>query len=202
MEWSPLNEGLLLWLVDVLMRELLVPPLTLPATHSVVHLSPVVLSVTGDADVCKARGTSRALKAAQTVTGGCISPTFHCQRMSEKESHQDLQRTHRLCTAGCDSFRNAAQGLWCSTRGRSDHHPGSCSSSAPDRSWRWGSTWDVRGRRRQQLATQTSCWFSQSILICERPAGGAFLLIFFGSDMRVFRVPLVQNPPFNESYSI
>lgn len=45
--------GLLLGLVDVLMRELLVPPLTLPPTHSVVHLPPVVLSIASDADVCK-----------------------------------------------------------------------------------------------------------------------------------------------------
>lgn len=40
-------------LVDVLMRVLLVPSLTLFATHSVVHLPSVVLSVTCDTHLCK-----------------------------------------------------------------------------------------------------------------------------------------------------
>lgn len=43
----------LLGLVDVLVRILLVPSLTLSAAHSVVHLPSVVLSITRDAHLCK-----------------------------------------------------------------------------------------------------------------------------------------------------
>lgn len=43
----------LLWLVDVLVRVLLVPSLTLPVAHSVVHLASVLLTITRDAHLCK-----------------------------------------------------------------------------------------------------------------------------------------------------
>lgn len=43
----------LLWLVDVLVRVLLVPSLTLPVAHCVVDLASVVLAITRDAHLCK-----------------------------------------------------------------------------------------------------------------------------------------------------
>lgn len=60
---------------------------------------------------------------------------------------------YRLCTVGCCSFHNAARGLWCSTMDRFDLHLGSCSSSAPDHWWLWGSTWDG-----QRLSYSEDCW--------------------------------------------
>lgn len=52
----PQNEGrrhTLLWLVDVLVRVLLVPSLTLPVADGVIHLASVVLAVARDAHLCK-----------------------------------------------------------------------------------------------------------------------------------------------------
>lgn len=43
----------LLWLVDVLVRVLLVPSLTLPVAHGVVDLASVFLAITRDAHLCK-----------------------------------------------------------------------------------------------------------------------------------------------------
>lgn len=47
------RTDLLLRLVNVLVRILLVPALTLSAADRVVHLTPVVLPITADADLCK-----------------------------------------------------------------------------------------------------------------------------------------------------
>lgn len=66
--WS-WNEWVLFRLVDVLVRILLVPSLTLSAAHGVVHLPPVVLSVTCDTHLCK-QDRKRSSKVRRGVTRG------------------------------------------------------------------------------------------------------------------------------------
>lgn len=51
-EAAVVSVGVLLWLIDVLVRVLLVPSLTLSAIHSVVHLPSVVFSITCDTNLC------------------------------------------------------------------------------------------------------------------------------------------------------
>lgn len=125
-----------------------------------------------------------------------------------------MRLAYRLCTVGCDSFHNVAQGLWCSTTGRCDPHLGSGSSWAPDHFSLWGSTWDEQWRS-GSYGTATFWWhigshllffckrllFACVEMISEQPAGGTFPLPSYRSILLLSWVTLATGLQKNSTWS-
>lgn len=105
-----------------------------------------------------------SLMLSDTTSQRAQSAAVHCRRPNSFRPAstffgicRGMRLAYRLCTVGCDSFHNVAQGLWCSTTGRCDPHLGSGSSSAPDHFSPWGSTWDEQWRS-GSYGTATFWW--------------------------------------------
>lgn len=140
-----------------------------------------------------------SLMLSDTTSQRAQSAAVHCRRPNSFRPAstffgicRGMRLAYRLCTVGCDSFHNVAQGLWCSTTGRCDPHLGSGSSSAPDHFSPWGSTWDEQWRS-GSYGTATFWWhigsdpffffffwkrllFACVEMIREQPSGGTFPL--------------------------